>query len=56
MQILNRSPIHTSNNDEHNEALIEIQAEADKNYDTLRNYNALPIRSTVAVQREDREP
>ena len=53
MPIINRPPTNTNNDDEHYKTLAEIQTEADKNYDTLRNYNSIPIGSTAAVQRED---
>ena len=53
MPILNRPPVHTNNNDDHYETLVERQAKADKYYDTLRNYNSIQMGSTVVIQRED---
>ena len=53
--ILNRPPINTSNGDGYYETLVERRVKADKNYDALRNYYSFPVRSTVPVQREDRD-
>ena len=35
---------------------MEIQIKIDRNYDTHRNCNTIPIRSTSVVQREDGAP
>ena len=53
MLVLNGLPINTNSDDDHYETLVEIQPKADMNYDTLRNHTSIPIRSTVAVQREN---
>ena len=53
MAILNWPPVITDKNDEYYDTLIQRQANDEKNYDTLRNYNSIPIESTVVVQRED---
>ena len=53
MPILKRPHIHTNNDDEHYETSVERQAKADRNYDTLRNYNSIPVESTIAVQGQD---
>ena len=53
---LNRPPINTNNDDDHYKTLVEIQSKAGKNYDTLRNYNLIPIGSTVVDQSEDKGP
>ena len=37
MPVINRSPINTKNDDAHCGELVETQAKADKNYDTLKN-------------------
>ena len=54
MPVINMRPINTFNDDDHYKALMEREEKADKNYGTLRNYNSIPIWSTVAVQQEDR--
>ena len=43
------------NDEDHYEALAERQEKTD-NYDSLRYYNSIPIRSIVAVQKEDSGP
>ena len=48
-----RPQANTDNSDEHNETLVQRQVRADRNYDTLRNYNSIPVGSTVVVLRED---
>ena len=53
MPVINRAPFNTNNSDNHYEAFLEGQEKADKNYDTLRNCNCIPIGSTLAVQLED---
>ena len=53
MQVLNRPPINTNYNDEHYNTLVQSHVKADRNYNTQRDYNSIPIRSTVVVQRED---
>ena len=45
MPVLKRPPGHTNNNDDHSETLVE-----------LRNYNFIPIGSTILVQEEDGGP
>ena len=51
--ILSRPPIHANSDNYHHETLVEIKSKAVRNYDTLRNYNSVPIGSTVVVQRQD---
>ena len=55
MLIINGPRVHTDNDDEHYKTLVEREAKADKNYDTLSNYHPIPIGSTI-VEREDRGP
>ena len=55
MLILKRPPVNKNNDDEHYETQIQRQAKTGKNSGTLRNYNYLPIGSTAAVQRKDKE-
>ena len=50
MPIINRIPINSDNDDDHNEALVKRQIRNDKNYDTARNYDLFLIGSTVMVQ------
>ena len=45
-----------NSDDDHYETLLERETEADKNYDTLRNYISIPIASTSAFQRQDGRP
>ena len=47
MTIFNRPSVNTDNDDKHYETLVERQVKADKNCDTLRNSNSLPIESIV---------
>ena len=49
MQINNRIPINSDNDDDHYEALVKRQKRNNKNYDTSRNYDLFSIGSTVAV-------
>ena len=56
MPISNRLPINLDNDEEHCEALINMQAKNDKKYDTARNYDFFSIGSTVAVKWEDGGP
>ena len=56
MPALNRLPINTNNDDDHYETLMERQAKADKDYDTSRNYNSIPVVSTGVVQSENGAP
>ena len=44
MPINNRSPLNADNDDDHYEELVDRQIEADKNYDTIRNYNSISYR------------
>ena len=41
------------NDDTLYKASVDRQIKSSKNYDTLRNYNSIPIGSTVPVQWED---
>ena len=50
MLVNNRSTINTNNGYDHNEAFVERQAKVDKDYTSLRYYNATPIVSTVVAQ------
>ena len=50
MAIINRQQIYLDNDDEHYEAFVNRHAKNDKKYDTPRNNNFFPIRSTVVVQ------
>ena len=50
MPIVNRPPINSNNDDEHNEALINGQMRNDKNYDASRNYASFSVGSTIVVQ------
>ena len=56
MPILNIPPVIADNDDEHWETLVQRQLKADKNCDTLRNYNYIPVGTSIAVQREDGGP
>ena len=49
MPILSRPLISTNNDDEHNEALVKRCTKKDKNHDTSRNYDFIPIGYTVVV-------
>ena len=53
MPVINRVPINSTNDCDHYEALVEGKENADKNYDTVTNYNSISIESTVPVQWED---
>ena len=55
MQIINRIPNNSDNDDDHYEALVKRKIRNDKNYDTARNNDLLLIGSTVAVQQKDGE-
>ena len=48
MLITNRIPIN-ANNDDCYESVVGRQEKVDKNFDTHKNYNTIPVRSTVAV-------
>ena len=48
MPVINRSPVN-ADNDNHYEALVAKHHIADKNYDNLKDYNYIPIWSTVPV-------
>ena len=50
MPVVNRVPINSNNDDDHCEALVEREEKADRNYDTLRNYNSTLRGSAVVVQ------
>ena len=50
---INRVSINANNDNEDFEALVERQRVKTKNYDTMRNYNSIPIRSIIAVQWQD---
>ena len=54
MLILNRPLAYTDNDNGHSETLVQRQAKAYKSYDTLRNYNSIPIGSTIAVHSKDK--
>ena len=56
MQILNRLLVKTDNDNKHYETPAQRQAEVEKKYDVLRNYNSFQIGSTVAVQGDDGGP
>ena len=49
MPITIRSSINADNDDDHYKALVDRQIKAVKNYDTVGNYNSIPIGSTVLV-------
>ena len=49
MLILNTPPIITSNDGGHYKQLVEGQSKADKSYDSLRNYNFIPVGSAAVV-------
>ena len=56
MPIINRIPINSDNNDDHDdhyEALVKVQIRNDKNYYTARNYDLFSKGCTVVVQGED---
>ena len=46
--VINRAQIKT-NDDDHYEALVKRQESLIKKYNSLKNYNSIPIGSTVAV-------
>ena len=50
MLILSRPAFSPNNDDKHYEALVKRQTKKDKNHNTPRSYNFIPIGSTVAVQ------
>ena len=56
MPMLHRPPINTNNNDDYYETLMERQGKAEKNYGAPRNYNSVPVGSTVVVQRKNGGP
>ena len=56
MSILIRQQINTNSHNDHYESIVEIQSNTEKSYDTLRNYNSVPLESTVMVQRKDGGP
>ena len=47
-------PKNRNINDDHYETLVGIQSKAERTMITLRNYNSIPLGSSVVVQREDR--
>ena len=49
MPVTSRAPIISNNNDDNYDTVVERQGKADKNYDTLRNYNYIAVGSTVVV-------
>ena len=49
MLILSRLLISPNNDDEHYEALVKRQTKKDMSHDTPRNYDFIPIGSTVVV-------
>ena len=51
--MLSRLQISPNNDDEHYEALVERQTKKDKDLDTPRYYDFIPIGSTVTFQQED---
>ena len=53
MPVNNRSPI-SADDDDHYDALMARQQKADKDYNTHKDYNCIPVGSTVVVQWEDR--
>ena len=55
MLVFNRSTINADNDDDHYEALVARQLKAGKKFGTIRDYNSIPIGSTVAVQWEERK-
>ena len=50
MPMINRSLINEDNDTDHYKALVARQNMADKNSDTLREYNSIPTGFTVEVQ------
>ena len=50
MPVINRSPINTGNGNDHYETLVERKTKAGKNYDTLKDDNCIPIRSSILIQ------
>ena len=56
MEIVNRLPINSNNDDEYYEAFFNRQTRNDKNSDTFRNYDTFSIGSTLVVQCEDGGP
>ena len=47
MVIPHRPPVHASNDNDPYEVLVERQTKVNKNYDTLKNCNSIPIGSTI---------
>ena len=56
MPAINRSPINEDNDEDHYEVLVARQCKTDKIYDTLREYNLIPIGSAIVVQWKDGKP
>ena len=56
MPVVNRLLIGSNNDEEHHNALINRQCRNDKDDNTSKSFNPLPIGSTVAVQCEDGRP
>ena len=50
IQVPNRASININNDDDHSEALIERQDQAEKNNDTLTDHDSIQVRSIVTVQ------
>ena len=53
MPVVNRLLIGSDNDEEHHNALINRHCRNDKDNDTSKNFNPLPVGSIVAVQCED---
>ena len=53
MLVISRALTNANNADDHYKAVVKRQTKADKKYDTLRNYNSIPIDSTTVPQQED---
>ena len=51
LQVVNRVPINTNNDDDHYEVLMGRQEKADKKYNTLKNFNSFPMGSTSGSMR-----
>ena len=47
--VINGTPINADINNDPYETLVKIQAKANKNYDTLRNFNSIPSWSFTSV-------
>ena len=54
MPVINRSSVNVDINAGYYEPLVERQTKADKNYDTLKEANSIPVGSAPVVQWEDR--